>query len=94
MKLSIKGLALASGILWGGCILLVSVCNLIWPSYGVAFLDLARAIYPGYGSTAGFGGVIVGTLYGVADGAVAGAIFAWLYNAVSGSEPGTDVGNP
>ena len=54
MKLSIKGLALASGILWGGSILLVGVANLIWPSYGVAYLDLARAIYPGYGT--GFGG--------------------------------------
>lgn len=92
MKLSIKGLALTAGIFWGGSILLVGVGNLIWPSYGVAFLDLARAIYPGYGSTAGFGGVIVGTLYGVVDGAVGGAIFAWLYNAVSGS--GSDVGNP
>ena len=80
MKLSIKGLALASGILWGGSILLVGVGNLIWPSYGVAFLDLARSIYPGYGGAAGIGGVIVGTLYGVADGAVGGAIFAWLYN--------------
>ena len=70
MKLSIKGLALASGILWGGSILLVGVANLIWPSYGVAYLDLARAIYPGYGSSAGFGGVMIGTVYGVADGAV------------------------
>lgn len=92
MKLSIKGLALASGILWGGSILLVGVANLIWPSYGVAYLDLARAIYPGYGSSAGFGGVIVGTLYGVADGAVAGAILAWLYNLLSATDPRTDVG--
>ena len=84
MKLSIKGLALASGILWGACILFVGVCNLIWPSYGVAVLDAVGSIYPGSG--AGFGGVIVGTLYGLADGAIAGAIFAWLYNAVSGSE--------
>ena len=94
MKLSIKGLALASGILWGGSILLVGVANLIWPSYGVAYLDLARAIYPGYGSSAGFGGVIVGTLYGVADGAVAGAILAWLYNILSATDSRTDVGTP
>jgi hypothetical protein len=83
MKLSIKGLALASGILWGGSILLVGLINLIWPAYGVAFLDLAQSIYPGYG--AGFWGLIVGTLYGVVDGAVGGAIFAWLYNTFAGS---------
>ncbi|GMR13138.1 MAG: bacteriophage holin [Gemmatimonadota bacterium] len=86
MKLSIKGLALASGIWWGGSILLVGLINLIWPSYGVAFLDFAQGIYPGYGgSAAGFGGLILGTVYGLVDGAVGGAIFAWLYNTFSGS---------
>jgi hypothetical protein len=30
-------------------------------------------------------GVVVGTLYGLVDGWVGGAIVAWLYNAFSGS---------
>ena len=37
-------------------------------------------LYPGYDATASFGQVIVGTLYGLVDGAVGGAIVAWLYN--------------
>jgi len=86
MKLSIKGLALAFGIFWGGSILLVGLINLIWPPYGIAFLDWAQSIYPGYaGSAASFGGLILGTVYGVVDGAVGGAILAWLYNTFSGS---------
>ncbi len=85
MKLSVKGLALASGIGWGGSILFVGILNLIWPPYGSAFLDLARSIYPGYAATPGFGGVVVGTLYGLLDGTVGGAIVAWLYNALGGS---------
>lgn len=80
MKLSVKGLALTSAILWGGCILLVGILNLIWNGYGVAFLDMARSIYPGYATTGGFGGVVVGTLYGAIDGAICGALFGWLYN--------------
>jgi len=80
MKLSLKGLALALGILWGGCILLVGVGNLVWPEYGTALLDLARSIYPGYAETSGLWGVLVGTLYGFLDGAVAGVVLAWLYN--------------
>lgn len=80
MRLSVKGLALALGILWGGCIFLVGIGNLLWPDYGGALLDLARSIYPGYGSTTGFWSVIVGTIYALLDGAVGGAIIAWLYN--------------
>jgi hypothetical protein len=43
-------------------------------------LDLLRSVYPGYAGTSGFLGVIVGTLYAVVDGAVCGALLAWLYN--------------
>jgi len=83
--LSVKGLALTVGILWGGCVLLVGLGNLIWPSYGVAFLEIARSLYPGYAHTAGFFGVIVGTLYALLDGAIVGAVFAWLYNKFRGA---------
>lgn len=89
MKLSMKGLALTAAILWGGCIFLVGVLNLVWSGYGTAFLDLVRSIYPGYAGTAGFGGVIVGTLYGIVDGLVCGALFGWFYNALSSSGRGT-----
>jgi len=80
MKFNIGALALAVGLFWGGAILLVGVSNLIWPDYGRAFLQLAASIYPGYKATASFGQVVIGTLYGLVDGAIGGAVFAWLYN--------------
>ncbi len=80
MKLSPKALALAAGFLWGGCVFLVGLANLFWPTYGVGLLEIPRSIYPGYAHTAGFWGVIVGTLYALLDGAVGGWIFAWIYN--------------
>ena len=86
MKLSIKATALATGCFWGGSILLVGLINLAWPSYGVAFLDISRSIYPGYGASAGVGGLIVGTLYGAVDGMVIGVILSWLYNTFSATE--------
>jgi len=88
MKLSVKGLALSAAILWGGCILLMGVLNLIWNGYAVAFLDLMRSIYPGYAGTQGFMGVVVGTLYGAVDGAVCGALLAWLNNRLTGGSQG------
>ena len=52
MKLSIKGLALASGIVWGAALLLVGICNLVW-SYGAGFLQVMDSLYPGYGAVCG-----------------------------------------
>jgi hypothetical protein len=91
MRLSLRGLALSFGILWGGCVFLVGLGNLVWPEYGTALLDIARSIYPGYGKTSGLWGVIVGTLYALLDGAIAGLIFGWLYNRLRGEDPGPAV---
>jgi hypothetical protein len=85
MKLSVKGLALASGILWGVAMLGMGLANLIWSSYGQQFLQLMASVYPGYHATRSVGEVIVGTLYGVVDGFIGGAVFAWLYNQFVGS---------
>jgi hypothetical protein len=80
MKLSIKKFALSCSILWGLAILMVSAANLIWPDYGVIFLTLVASIYPGYEAMQGVSSIIIGTLYGIVDAGIGGAIFAWLYN--------------
>ena len=80
MKFSIKGLALASGILWGIAMLGMGLANLVWGGYGQQFLQMMASVYPGYHAIRSVSGVIVGTIYGFVDGLVAGAIFAWLYN--------------
>lgn len=84
MSLNAKALATAGAILWGGCCLLVGVANLIWESYGVACLELAASVYPGYHGPDGLWSVVVVTLYALVDGAVAGAVIAWLYNWAAG----------
>jgi len=83
MKLDIKALALTVGLFWGAAVLIVAVANLIWPGYGRAFLDLSASIYPGYRPGAGVGSVITGTLYALVDGAICGALLAWLYNLLA-----------
>ena len=81
MKLSIKGLALAFGIVWGAGLLFVGMANQVSPEYGSDFLRL-MSIYPGY-TPGGFGSVLLLTVWGVVDGAVAGAAVAWLYNRLA-----------
>ncbi len=81
MKLDIKGVAIALGLVWGFlAMFLTGVANLVWPGYGQSFLNVMASLYPGYAATANIGQVLVGTVYGLVDGAVAGAVFAWLYN--------------
>jgi hypothetical protein len=84
MKLNVKALALASGILWAAAVLLTGIANLIWAGYGAAFLQLMASLYPGYHATSSFGSVIIGTLYALIDGAIAGLVLAWLYNLCAG----------
>ncbi len=83
MRFNIIALAITTGLFWGVAILLVSLANLIWPGYGVAFLDVTASVYPGYHAGTGIGSVVVGTVYALVDGAIGGAIFAWLYNFVA-----------
>jgi hypothetical protein len=83
MKFNITPLALTLGVFWGAAILIVALANLIWPSYGRAFLDLAASLYPGYHPGAGPASVVTVTLYGLLDGAIGGAVFALLYNFVA-----------
>jgi len=80
MKLDWRALSLTCAILWAGTVFLMGVANLIWPTYGVNFLQLVASIYPGYNAARSFGEVIIATLYAIVDGFVGGIIFVWLYN--------------
>ncbi len=86
MKLSVKNLGITAAVMWGGLVFLMGLAHLAWPGYGTAFLELAASVYPGY-EIGGFGSVIIGTLYALLDGGIAGAIFAWLYNTLAAREP-------
>lgn len=81
MTLSVKALAATMAILAGSALLLIGLGNIGLSGYGAAALDIAASIYPGYHGPEGLGSVVVVTLYATLDGAVAGALIAWLYNA-------------
>ena len=83
MKLSVKAMAAACALLWGGVVFIGGVGHAIWPSYGGAFLNLGASIYPGYHPEGGLIGLVVGTLYGLVDGGFGGALLAWLYNRMA-----------
>jgi hypothetical protein len=82
MKLSLPGSAFAAGLLWAGALLCTGLANLVWPAYGGEFLQVMSSVYPFFHASGSLGDVLVGTVEGLADGAIAGLLFAWLYNFV------------
>ena len=88
MKLDVKAMAFTIGLVWGAAMLLTGLGNLIWDGYGQGFLEVMASGYPGYHASSNFGDVIVGTLYGLVDGTVGGAVVAWLYNRMAGRGSG------
>jgi len=89
MRLSIQGLAIAAGLLWGGALLCVGLTNLASPSYGMSFLQVMSSVYPFFHASRTIGDVVIGTVDGLVDGAIAGFLFTWLYNTFAGRPQAT-----
>ncbi len=84
MRVSLKAISLSSAILWGLAILLVGLIHMAEPSYGGDFLRMMSSVYPGADTAPTLGRVLLGTIYGFVDGAVAGFLFGWLYSTFAG----------
>jgi hypothetical protein len=83
MRLSVKAMAVTTGLLWGGAVLLVGLAHLARPTYGRRFLNGISSVYPGFHGARDLRDALVGSGYAVVDGAVGGMMFAWLYDRVA-----------
>lgn len=89
MRLNVKAAAITTGFFWGVlAMFLIGMANLATQAkgddaYGRAFLEAMASVYPGYKATPSFGQVVVAMLYGIVDGAIAGGLFAWIYNRIA-----------
>ncbi len=74
--LSIKGLAIALGVSWGGGVVLLGLAGSI--GWGRPLVDVLGSVYLGYRPS--FTGSLIGGLWAFTDGALGGIVIAWLYN--------------
>ncbi len=82
-RINVKALALAVALFWGLIVLVVALGNLALPPYGRTFLEIAASIYPGYEAGATALQALLVTFFAAVDGAIAGAVVAWLYNRLA-----------
>lgn len=77
MKIEIKRLAMAAGILWGAAIFVVTLISLA-NGYGSEFLNILVNVYPGYSISAL--GSVIGLVYGFIDAFVWVYLLWWVYS--------------
>ena len=82
MQISVKAFALTAGVFLGGSTCFIACVNLANPSYGGEHLAAMSSLYPGFEHARTIQSVVIGTLYGLVDGAFAGFLFVWIYNAL------------
>jgi hypothetical protein len=90
MKLNARAMAMATGLIWGGGLLLTGVAAVTLGGegdyYGKDFLLMVASVYPGYRGVPEIGDVLLGTGIGLVDGAVAGFLLASIYNMCAGDK--------
>jgi len=80
MKLFLKGMMIAGALFNVLVFLFISLLNLLLRPYGGAYLAMLNSLYPGYDPVNWPVAVIVGALYSLLVGGLAGLLFAGLYN--------------
>ena len=80
MKLDVKAFALSCGLIWGVGLFLVTWWIIAMDGSATTTTFLGR-VYRGYSMTPM--GSVIGLGWGLVDGAIGGAVFAWLYNMMS-----------
>ena len=78
MKLNLKALGFAAGIIWGLAVFLMTLISL-GSGYADKALKGVASIYPGY--SVSVTGAFIGLVYGFVDGFVTALIFGLIYNA-------------
>ncbi len=79
MKFSIKGMALASGVVLAISMFVTGITAHY--GYGSPIVEMMASVYRGYAP--GPVGAFIGAVWGFVDGLIGGALFAHFYNRFS-----------
>ncbi len=77
-KLNVKALAVALGASWAICVLFLGWVSIF--GWGTKIVEMMASVYIGFAPT--FLGSVIGAGWAFVDGAIGGAIIAFVYNAI------------
>jgi hypothetical protein len=83
MKLRVRAFGLATGVVGGLFVLILTFVSL-WFGRGET-IDALVVPFPGFSRS--IGGAIVGLIWGFVDGFIGGSLLAWLYNRFADLTP-------
>ncbi len=83
MKLDVKACAITGALVWGIGLFLITWWVIVFDGATGEATVIAR-VYRGYSISAV--GSVIGLLWAAVDGAICGAIIAWLYNYFAGGQ--------
>ena len=89
MRFNVKTFALTSGLLWGAGLFLLTWWIIAFEG-ATGEVTMIGRVYRGYSISPV--GSFVGLGWALLDGLVGGAIFAWLYNSLTGIEEKSKAG--
>jgi hypothetical protein len=81
MKLDVKALGLACGLVWGLGLFMITWWIIAWDG-ATGEVTFIGQVYRGYSISPV--GSLFGLMWGFADGLIGGLIFAWVYNWLVG----------
>ena len=81
MRLSVKAMTIAAGLLWGGPSLSRGSCIGWTQATPVSFLGMTSSVCPGFHSAGTTGSLAIGPVEALIDGGISGLALSLLYNA-------------
>ena len=84
MRLNVKAFTLTCGLIWGIGLFLLTWWIIMFDG-ATREMTFIGHVYRGYNISPS--GSVIGLIWALVDGAIGGAIFAWLYNTLVGKEP-------
>ncbi|MHC4219039.1 MAG: bacteriophage holin [Planctomycetota bacterium] len=82
MKLNVWAFGLTCALLWGVGLFAITWWVIAFAEADKVYTTVLSRVYLGYAVTPV--GSVIGLAWAFADGLIGGAIFAWLYNLLSG----------
>jgi hypothetical protein len=80
MKFNIPAATITGGVGFAIALGACGLLNIAFDGYAQPLLELMASVYPGYDASGTIGDLIIGCLYAVVDGCIAGCGLALLYN--------------